>query len=244
MFAQTKRDVLVEYPIDVVYNTFVSIFPVKYYDLDKQYPPTHSFTVVDTFNYTFTMHVSLVQKTPNTTVINFVADYPHALMDLTHGGRQAIETVLEELLNQLDKLPKTGSGEVDDSDIEVVNTDNYVNTSKNKTHKVAIIVGYILCFMSIAPALYALINYDPDDFVMAMLFIGSILCFSMEISLSIILQYYEDSQSILHGRIQLCFCGLIFIILGFLIHPGLAIAGILIPAIVIYYFSQRAKSSK
>ena len=78
--------------------------------------------------------------------------------------------------------------------------------------------------------------------MMAMLFIAGIVCLAIEISLSIILQYYENSKAILHGRIQLCICGFMLVILGILIHPGLALAGILIPIIPIIYFLERAKS--
>lgn len=242
MFAETKKEVLIEYPINVVYETLLSIFPVKYYDLKGHYPTTHSFRVIDSFNNMFIMHISLKEDTPNTTIIEFLADYPHAIMDLTEGGKQAIETILEELLIQLDKQPKTGSAEAINTDIEVVNKESFVNTTKNKTHTLSITAGYILCILSFVLPIFSLINYDPNDSMMAMLFIAGIVCLAIEISLSIILQYYENSKAILHGRIQLCICGFMLVILGILIHPGLALAGILIPIIPIIYFLERAKS--
>jgi hypothetical protein len=190
------------------------------------------------------MKISLMENTPNTTIIYFLANYPNAILDLTEGGKQAIEMVLEELLNQLDKQPKAGTSEIKDSDIQVVNKDNFINTTKNKTHTTSIVIGYILSILSIVLPLIALINYDPENFFMAMLFIAGILCLSFGISLSIILQYYEDSKSIFHGRIQLCICGLSLIILGFIIHPGLAAAGILIPLVALTILFNREKSVK
>lgn len=242
MFAETKKEVLVEYPIEYVYNTLVSLFPVKYYRLEHYDYITHSFRVLDSFNPTFIMDISLKENTSNTTIITFLVNYTHALMDLTKGGQQSIDTILEELLNQLDKQPKTGSFETQNSDIEVVNADNFQNTSKNKTHTLTILIGYILCFLSFVLPVISIINYNPEDIIMFTFFIIGILCLTVEISLSVILQYYEDSKSILHGRIQTCICGLSLILLGVLIHPSLLIAGILIPTIVIIHFIKRAKS--
>ena len=164
MLAETNEEVIVEYPIDIVYDVLISIFPVKYYKLKGYNQITHDFTVVDSFNRGFIMKISLKENTPNTTIISFLATYPHALLDLTQGGRQAIETVLEELLNQLDKQPKTGSYEIENSDIEVVNIDNFVNTTKNRTHTLSILVGYIISLLSIVLPLISIINYDPDVF--------------------------------------------------------------------------------
>lgn len=244
MFAETKKEVIIEHPLDIVYDTLISIFPVKYYKLTKYNPKTYNLTVLDSFNPTFIMKISLKEYTPNTTITYFLVNYPHAILDLTEGGKQAIETVLEELLNQLDKQPKMESPEIENSAIEVVNKDNFVNTTKNKTHTTSIVIGYILSLLSIILPLISIINYDPDDFLMAMFFIAGIVCLSFEISLSVILQYYEDSKSIFHGRIQLCICGLSLIILGILIHPILAIAGVIIPLFTLRYFFKREKSIK
>lgn len=243
MFAETKKKVLLEYPIDTVYNTLLSIFPVKYYNLKRYSPITYSFTVIDSFNKTFIMKIYLINNNKNT-IISFNADYPHALMDLTGGGQQAIDTILEELLNQLTKESKTGTHETLECDVEVVNADTFINQTENKNHTPIIGIGYILCIISVVLPLYALINYNPEDIMMFMLFIIGILSLAMEISLSIILQYYEDQKSIFHGRTQLCACGLSLIILGFLVHPSLTVAGILIPVIVISYFLKREKSVK
>lgn len=244
MFAETKKEVLVEYPIDVVYDTLFFIFPVKYYKLKDYNHITHTFRVFDSFNHTFVMYITLKENTPNTTIITFIAKYHHALMDLTKGGKQAIEMILEELLNQLDKKPKTGAVEAQNSDMEVVNTDTFVNTTNNKNHTLTIVIGYVLSILSVVLPIIAFIDYNSDDKLMAMLFIIGILCLTIEISLSVILQYNEDSKSILHGRIQLCICGFLLIILGILIHPSLAIAGILIPLIAIIYFLKREKAIK
>ncbi len=242
MLAETRKEVMVEYPLDIVYKTLVGIFPVKYYKLRKHYDVSHSLKVYDSFNQTFELDIYLVENTPDTTIITFHANYPHALMDLTKGGTQAIEMILEELLNELDKQPKTGAIEARNSEIPVVNSDNFVNTTKNKKHTAAIIVGYILCVLSIVLPTIAIINYNPDDIIMFTLFITGILCLSIEISLAVVLQYYEDPKSILHGRNQIILCGLSLILLGYLIHPGLAIAGIIIPIYAIMYFRKRRKS--
>lgn len=242
MFAETEKQAIIEHPQVIVFDTLISIFPVKYYKLKRYNHTTHDLTVIDSFNPGFIMKISLKENTPNTTIIHFQAEYPYAISDLTQGGKQAIETVLKELLNQLDKQPKTGSSEIREGNIEVVNKDNFVNTTKNKTHTTSIKIGYILAVLSILLPLISIINYDPDDFLMAMMFITGILCLSFEISLSVILQYYEDSKSKLHGKIQLCICGIYLIILGIIIHPTLAIAGIIIPIIALVYFYKREKS--
>lgn len=242
MYAETKKEVLVEYSIDTVYDCLIYIFPVKYYNLRYNYGIKHNIEVFDSFNSTFRMEISLKEKTPNTTIITFLADYPHAIMDLTHGGQQAIDTILEELLKELNKQPKTADNEVIDSDIEIVNAENFVNSTKNKKHTLTIVFGYILCLLSYVLPFIALINYDSGNAIMAMFFVIGILCLSIEISVSIILQYYEDKTPILHGRIQLCLCGLLLFIFGLVIHPGLAVAGILIPLIAIVYFVKREKS--
>ena len=244
MFAETKKEVIIEYPIDVVYDVLISVFPVKYYELKRHNHMTRDFTVVDSFNPSFIMRISLKEYDLNSTIVQFMVDYPHAILDFTGGGTQAIETVLEKLLNRLDKQAVSGSSELLNGDIEVVNKDTFVNTTKNKSHTLSIVVGYVLSFLGIVLPLVSLIYYDPDDFLMAMFFIVGIVCLSFEISLSVILQYYEDSRSVFHGRIQLCICGLCLIILGFLIHPSIAVAGILIPLISFVYFFKREKSIK
>ncbi len=244
MFAQTKKKVLVEYPVEIVYDTLQSIFPVKYYELKRYTPITYTFTVIDSFNPTFIMKINLIEKSNKNTIISFNANYPHAIMDLTKGGQQAIDTVLEELLNQLAKQEKTGVPETEDNEIEVVNAETFVNKTKNKSHTLTILIGYVLCILSVGLPIISLINYNPQDIMMFTFFILGILSLATEISISIILQYYENPRSIIHGRIQLCVCGLSLILLGLLIHPGLAVAGILIPIIVIGYFLKREKSVK
>lgn len=244
MSAETKKEALLEYPIKTVYTALVGIFPYKYYRLREYDEITYTLIVIDSFNPTFIMDIMLDENTPNTTIINFIANYPHAISDLTGGGLQAIETILEELLNRLDKQPKTGATEAQNTAYEVVNRDNFVNTSKNRTHTLTIMVGYVLTLLSIILPLTALLNYNPDDFLMVMSFIVGIVSLSMEISVSVILQYYEDKNSIRHGRIQLCLCGLSLIVLGILLHPSLAVAGVLIPVVAISYFIKRERSIK
>ena len=242
MFAETKKKVLVEYPISTVYDALVTIFPVKYYKLRYYDETVHTLTVYDSYNRGFTMRIQLMENTPNTTVINFLTDYPNAIMDLTGGGTQAIEMVLEKLLNQLAKQPKTGVREAQGNDIEVVDADTFVCTTKNRKHTTAIVTGYVLSILGVVLPLIALINYDSSDSLMATFFVAGIICLAIEISLSVILQYNEDSKSLLHGRIQICICGLTLIILGAMIHPGLAIAGILIPIVAMGYTLQREKA--
>ena len=240
LFAETRKEVMVEYPISTVYESLISIFPVKYYNLQGHDPYTYSLNDIDSYNKTFTMKITLHEDTPDTTVISFLASYPHAVMDLTGGGKQAIETILEELLDNLDQRPITTK--VGEGDIEVVTRDSFVNTSKNKTHIPAIVLGYVLCILSYLLTLVSLINYNPSDSTMAIFFVVGIFSLCVEISLSVVLQYYENSRTILHGRIQLCICGVFLIILGIIIHPVLIVAGIVIPLIGLLYFHRRSKA--
>lgn len=243
MFAETTKEILLEHPLETVNKKLNSIFPYKYYKIRRYNQYTYTYTIIDTFNQTFIMHITLIENTPNTTKIIFTADYPHAIMDLTRGGEQAINTILEELLNQLDKIPKTKSTKTEQSDIPTVTKENFINTTK-KSHTLLIITGYILSTLTIILPITALINYDPENFLTFSIFMTGILCLSIEISLSIILQYYEDTKSKQHGKIQTIICGISLIILGLLIHPTLILAGILIPTITITYFHKREKLSK
>ena len=60
MFAETKKEVIIEHPLDIVYDTLISIFPVKYYKLTKYNPKTYNLTVLDSFNPTFIMKLSKI----------------------------------------------------------------------------------------------------------------------------------------------------------------------------------------
>lgn len=240
MFAETKREVLVEYPLEIVWDTLIYLFPVKYYRLRDEDYQTHSVAVVDEFNAEFIMYIHLMKNTSNSTIISFDADFQGAIADLTGGGKDAINLVLEELLNELDK-EHDGDYQAfnENSDFEVVNAKTFVNPSHTEKNTLSIILGYALCFLSFLLPLIALTNYDQGSSLMAILTIIGVVCFSFAISVAVIIQYNENPKSKMHGRIQICICGLWFIIAGILLHPILAIAGVVIVGIVIGYFYMR-----
>ena len=240
MFAETKREVLVEYPLETVWDTLIYLFPVKYYRLRDEDHQTHTVAVVDEFNAEFIMYIYLMENTANSTIIRFDADYRGAIADLTGGGKDAINLVLEELLNELDKEHNDDYHSFNEnSDLEVVNAKTFVNPSHTEKNTLSIILGYVLCFLSFFLPFIGLSNYDPGSSLMAMVTIIGVVCFSFAISVAVILQYNENPKSIMHGRIQICICGLWFIIAGILLHPILAIAGVVIVGIVIGYFYMR-----
>lgn len=242
MSPETRKEVLVEYPVDVVYDTLIYLFPVRSYNLEDNDDSSHTVKVLDSSNYSFVMYIKVTQNSPNTTIINFSADYPMAAADLTGGGKVAIDTVLEELLNELDKQPKPGPGVKDEynSDrFEVVNAQNFVNPAKNDTKTLSVIAGYVLCIVSFVLCFMALGMNDRST--MATVFVVGFLCFTFAMSISFILQFAVNPKPVMHGMIQACLCGLFLIILGYLIHPALAIVGILIPAISIGYTLKNRK---
>lgn len=239
MSAETRRDVVVEYPVDVVYDSLIFLFPIKRLRLSDNDDATHSVKVTDTTNHTFVMHINLQQYTPNTTIIKFYTDYRAAVADLTGGGDQAINAVLEELLNDLKGKPATGAKEIKDTQYEVVNAQTFVNPSKTEKHTTLTIIGYVLCVLSIILPLIAFISAAPRSSTMAGLLIGGILCLSMGISVAAILLYYDNKTAKKHGLIQICLCGLAFVMLGLLIHIILAIVGIIITVFVIVYYTLR-----
>lgn len=246
MSAETHKEVLVEYSIDVVYDTLIFLFPVKYYRLYDNDDETHTVTVYDSSNDYFIMNIKLVKNTENTTFINFYADYPNAIADLTGGGEQAIDTVLEELLNELDKTEKTQTEEdtqyLQSHESEAVNSENFVNESKTKSNTLTIVAGYITCILGFALPAYTLINYESNSDTLALMFVIGVLAFTFAIVIATILQYSENPKSKMHGRIQTIIIGIMFIAAGFFIHYSLAIGGIIIIAIIVGYFIVRERS--
>ena len=239
MSAETRKNVIVEYPIDVVYDSLIFLFPIKRLRLSDNDDATHRIKVTDTTNHTFVMYIALQQYTPNTTLIQFYTDYRTAVADLTGGGKQAINRVLEELLNDLDGKPKTGAGEITDARYEVVDPQTFVNPSKIEEHGTLTKIGYGLVILGIILPLIAYTAAAPRSSAMAGMLIGGVLCLSIGISIAVILLFYENETAKKHGKIQTCICGLGFIILGIFIHPALAIVGIIITVFIIAYTMLR-----
>lgn len=246
MSANTKKEVLVEYSIDTVYDTLIFLFPVKYYRLYDNDDDSHTVTVYDSSNDFFIMYIKLVKNTQNTTYIYFEADYPNAVADLTGGGKQAIDTVLEELLSELEKTDKTQTDEdknyLQNHESEVVNSDNFVNESKTKSNTLTVAAGYLLCILSFVLPAYSLINYESHNDTVALMFVIGVFAFTFAIVIATILQYSENPKSKMHGRIQTILIGLLFITAGFFIHYSLAIGGMIIIAIIVGYFILRERS--
>ena len=235
MSAKTRKEVLVEQPIDRVYDTLIHIFPVKHYRLRDHNDPSHSVEVFDETNQGFIMFISLLENTANTTFVNFTADYPNAVSDIGSGGKKAIYAVLEELLNELDKLPKVEFDNENESKLEISNAQNFENTEKTKPKTLGIIAGYILCALSLILPIIAYTTEKRTPF-MGMVFVIGILALAIEISLAVVLSYSDNEKTKIHAKIQTCILGVIFIALGFLIHISLAIAGVIIVAYVLIYF--------
>lgn len=235
MSAETRREVVVEYPLDVVYDSLIFLFPIKRLRLSGNDDATHRIKVTDTTNHTFVMYITLQQYTPNTTLIQFYTDYRAAIADLTGGGKQAINKVLEELLNDLDGKPKTGANEITESRYEVVSPQTFVNPSKTEKHSTLTIIGYVLSILGIILPLIAFTVTAPRSSAMAMALIGGILSLTIGLSIAVILLYYDNETAKKHGRIQVCLCGLAFILLGLLVHIALAIVGVIIVAFVIVF---------
>ena len=149
---------------------------------------------------------------------------------------------MEELLNELDKQPKPGPGVKDEYNGDrfgVVNAQNFVNPAKNDTKTLSVIAGYVLCIVSFVLCFMAFGMNDRST--MTTVFVVGFLCFTFAMSISFILQFAVNPKPVMHGMIQACLCGLFLIILGYLIHPALAIVGILIPAISIGYTLKNRK---
>lgn len=247
MDAKTEREVLVEYPLDVVYDTLIYLFPVKHFRLYDNDDDEHEVVVEDSSNDLFIMKIKAMENSPNTTLIYFFADFPHAIADLTGGGKKAIDMVLDELLIELDKKPKpegdVGREYENIGDVEVVNAKTFVSSAKTEKNTKTIILGYAFCILSIVIPAYVM-TADNRSSLMAMLFAMSGVIFSLAISVSAILQTSENRKSVMHGRIQTIICGIIFVIAGILIHPSLAIAGIIITAIILGYYIKNERDLK
>lgn len=242
--AETKRLVMVEYPIDVVYETLFYLFPLKTLRLYSEDKPTHNIVITDATNYTFIMHVTLTENTSNTTIVSFLADYPHAVADLTGGGEKAINTVLGELLSELEKLPKAENVENEYAprdDVEVMNSQIFENSVKKHSDTGMIVAGYGLCILMFALPAIILSLRDPNSSFGAMLFVGAVLCLCFAMTISILLSFTCDARkSIMHGKIQACVCGLFFALLALLIDmPIFLIMAVILPAIIIGYSIKR-----
>lgn len=245
--AKTERDVLIEYPIDVAYDTLVYLFPVRHFRLANNDENTHSLTVEDASNFAFIMHIFLRQNTANTTIVHFIADYPHALMDISNGGGKAIDKVLGEYLNELSKKPKPDynaedKAAMENNNVEKADAQNYANATQDKPNTKAIAIGYVLAVLSIILPFMAIAINKPRSSLSAFLIIGAILCLTFLIVVATILIYDYNKKSVMHGRIQICICGLLFILAGLLLTPALTIVGILIPAIILIYSFLRGKN--
>ena len=246
--AETKRLVMVEYPIDVVYETLVYLFPLKTLRLKSEDETTHTVVINDASNYTFIMHVKVMQNTPNTTFVEFLADYPHAISDPTGGGKKAINNVLGELLIELEKQPKPKNVEKEYTprdDVEVINSEIFANTTKPESNRGMIIAGYALCFLMFILPVIELSLSDQRSSLAAMLVVGAIFCFCFAMTVSTILSFScEARKSIMHGKIQACLCGLFMAMIALALEmPVLLILAILIPAIIIGYSMKRDKDT-
>ena len=246
MSAKTTKNVLVEYPIEEVYDTLIYLFPVRYYELSDNDHRMYSVTVKDSSNYAFIMNINLEEKSRNTTMVKFVADFPQALIDITSGGKKAIHIILEELLNELDKKPKPDLTERDEAVVEktnaeVLDSNKFVNPIHTETNTKLVAIGYVLCALSIVLPIIMIILYEPRSSLIALLGVITVLALSFGIVISAILQSSENKKSIMHGRIQTCYFGFLFILAG-LFKFIFAIVGILIIVIIIGYFTKRKRS--
>ena len=247
-FAETKRLVMVEYPIDVVYETLVYLFPLKTLRLKEEYESTRTVVINDASNYTFIMHVKLTQNTPNTTFVYFLADYPHAIADISGGGKKSINLVLGELLTELEKQPKPENVENEytpRNDVEVINSKIFASTTKTGSDKKMIIAGYVLCIlMIILPFIEMSLKNQRSSFA-AILIIGAILCFCLAMTVATLLSFNCDARkSIMHGRIQAVLCGLFMILIAcFLENIVFIILAILIPGLILGYSIKRDRDT-
>ncbi|MCR5027494.1 MAG: hypothetical protein K6A34_08680 [Methanobrevibacter sp.] len=246
MSAKTTKNVLVEYPIEVVYDTLIYLFPVRDYKLSDNDHRTFSVTVKDSSNYAFIMNINLEEKTRNTTMVKFVADFPQALIDITGGGKKAINIILEELLNELDKKSKPDLTErdkavVEKTNAEVLDSNKFVNPIHTETNTKLVVIGYLLCALCFVLPIIMVILYEPHSSLIALLGVITVLALSFGIVISAILQSGENKRTIMHGRIQTCLFGFLFIFAG-LFKFIFVIIGILIPVIIIGYFTKRKRS--
>lgn len=92
------------------------------------------------------------------------------------------------------------------NNVEVVNSQNYNNPAKEESHKVAIILGYILCIISSG--------------------IGIIF--------SIYLQSRENPKAVMHGRIQACIWSFWLIVIGLVYNKIFAVIGIIVLVVMLY----------
>lgn len=243
---KAEKTILVEQPIDVAYDTLIYLFPVKHYKLVDNDDNSHTVIVKDSSNYMFIMNIFLKENSPNTTLVHFIGDFPRAAMDLLGSSEKAINKVLEAYLIELDKksnanLTEQDRASIQNSNIEVLNANNFTNPSRTETNSKATIFGYILCALTVILPIIALSSTKPRSSEMATLVVLAIVCLSIEICVAIILQFSENKKSIKHGRIQTVIVGILFILAGLVIHPVLMILGIIIPAISIGYFYIRDK---
>lgn len=247
MSAETKRLVMVEYPIDYVYETLVYLFPLKTLRLYQENKETHKVIINDATNYTFIMNVILTQNTPNTTFVNLIADYPHAIADPTGGGKKAINTVLGELLIELEKKPKAENVKNEytpRADAEVIDYQSFKNNTKPESDKGLIIGGYVLCLlMFILPAI-AMLSDNPRSSTSALLVVCGIFCFCFAMTTASLLSFNCDARkSIMHGKIQACITGLFLLVVALYLHPFFIILAIMLPGLIIGYSIKRDRDT-
>lgn len=244
MSPETRKEVLVEYPLDVVYDTLIYLFPVKSYKLEDNDDASHTVKVYDSSNHAFVMFIRAVSNTPNTTVVYFSADYPSALFDIGSGGKTAIYVVLEELLNELGKKPKPENVESESKNghFEIADPKTFVNPLRQETRTGTVVLGYVFCILSFLAPVFMVFYPDKQSTTMALVLIAGVFAWCFALTVACLLQLSLNSKPKMHGRIQTILAGLVFVVLGFLIHPALAIVGIAAILIIIAYFSKRDKS--
>ncbi len=240
--AKSEKKFLVEYPIDIAYQSLLDTFPVKYYRLVEHNYNAHWAKVFDFTNRGFVLEIYLLEHTANSTTIKFIADYPQAVADIGSGGKMAIYAVLEAYLKELEKIEKTDSDLTDlPKDTELVSAESFINPMKTKNNRRTIVLGYLLCFLSILLPILLVLFFDPEKILLFTLGPIAVICFSFAIAASTILVLSENQKSIRHGKIQICICGLILIAVGFFLHFSISLLGIIIPAIVFLYMRNRSE---
>ena len=240
--ARREKKFLVEYPIDIAYSSLLDTFPVKYYRMVEHNNNSHWVKVFDFSNRGFVLEIYLLEHSANATIIKFIADYPQAIADIGSGCEMAIYAVLEAYLKELEKKVKTDSDLTDlPGDTELVSAESFINPMKTKSDTKTIVLGYLLCFLSILLPILLVVFYDPEKILLFTLAPTAVICFSFAIAASTILQLKENPKSVSHGRVQICICGLILIVVGFFLHFSISLLGIIIPAIVFLYMRNRSK---
>lgn len=109
MGGKKEKNVIIEHPLDVVYNTLVDLFPIKVYRLKERDDSTHTLKVKNATHLQFKMIITMKEDTKKTTFVNFTTDLTAAVVDLWGVGNRGINTVLEALLEELEKQPKAKS---------------------------------------------------------------------------------------------------------------------------------------